>query len=285
MKILLVLWGESYRSGPHLSDNRGYGDYVKRQVLASKSHIKLIKHLTQGGNEVDILINTYKLNELDDNNLYTYYNQNSNVIFSIFHDIRLPSENDLFINIFNTVADVIHNYEIVILIRIDLYLKKLFFEKFTIITQNIMFAHIDSNIDLNSNDFNICQQIFSVPKKFFGIISNKILNGYHPHLFRNVLISHGINKDDIIYLTPTLHVCSTDFGWNPFYIQVGRSHSTKYDVSCPYSPGVEYYYNSLTHSFVHDVSLTVDYYKNELNIDSLEENLILTESSFNEITN
>ena len=45
MKLCIVFWGESYRSGSQMTRLRGTNDYIKRQILASKSHISLINIL------------------------------------------------------------------------------------------------------------------------------------------------------------------------------------------------------------------------------------------------
>jgi len=45
MKLLLVLNGESYRSGHQMTRTRATGNYIERQMLAQKSHIKLINHI------------------------------------------------------------------------------------------------------------------------------------------------------------------------------------------------------------------------------------------------
>jgi|688.fasta_scaffold394137_2 hypothetical protein len=285
MRTLLVLWGESYRSGPHMSDIRGTNDYLKRQIMASKSHISLANELKKIDHQIDLLITTYKLNENDDNNLLSFYQKNMNVIKSKFYDNRFPSEEALFNDIFHTIGEVINkkDYDYILFVRIDLYLKKLFLEMIRDYPKNIMFVHIDSNIDVNRKIFNICQQIFSIPKKYFNIIKNKVLYNCYPHRFKDAMISYGVDKDDITYLTPTLHVCSTDFGWNPFYIQVGRSYNKEYHKGCNFSPSVEYYYDNIRHVFIHDLSVTVEKWRNYLETDSLEENLELTEKTFDSL--
>ena len=71
----------------------------------------------------------------------------------------------------------------------------------------------------------------------------------------------------------TLHVCTTNLGWNPFYIQVGRNYHRGYNTHCDYGEFVEYYYDNISNTLIHDPAKTVELYKNVLNIDSLEENL------------
>jgi hypothetical protein len=264
---------------------------MRRQIMASKSHISLVKELNSINHSVDLLITTYKLNENDDNNLLSFYQKRTNLITSKFYTHRFPSEIDLFNNIFETVSEKIteDEYDYVLFVRIDLYLKNLFLKRINDYPKKIMFAHIDSVTDLDTygdvNIFNICQQIFSIPKKHFSLITNKVLHNHHPHTFKDIITSSGIDRDEISYLTPTLHVCSTDFGWNPYYIQVGREYSREYHTGCKFSNSVEYYYDNIEHKFVHDLSSTIEMWTDYLNTDSLEENLELTEFSFNEVIN
>ena len=47
MKLLLVLNGESYRSGSQMTRERGTKNYVERQFLECNSHIKLINEINK----------------------------------------------------------------------------------------------------------------------------------------------------------------------------------------------------------------------------------------------
>ena len=76
MSLLIVFWGESYRSGGQISRTRGTQNYIERQLIASKSHIDMINKLKYNY-EIDVFINTYKLNISDDNNLINFYIENS----------------------------------------------------------------------------------------------------------------------------------------------------------------------------------------------------------------
>lgn len=284
MKILTIFWGENYRSGPQMTRTRGMNDYIRRQILASKSHIKLVNMLKNQGHNLDIILNTYKLNPNDDNNILQYYQKNTNLILKFFYDSQFSDELAFFQNMFKNVLsnEILDNkYDFVLFIRIDLYLKKIFFETLKFIPEKISFAHIDSNINTNSNNFLICQQIFIVPKIYYNILPSL---QQHPHYFKDEMIEKGIPIDNITYMINTLHVCSTDLGWNPFYIQVGRSYNNQYNINCSCCSTIEHYYDTKTHTFIHDTSKTTEKWKDYLNIDTLEQNLAeLQENSFEEL--
>jgi hypothetical protein len=93
-KLLLCLWGESYRSGPQLSRTRGTNNYSERQLFASQSHIDLIEQIkTTFDISTDIFINSYKLNDTDDNILINFYkNNNVNLIKYNFYNEVFPGE-------------------------------------------------------------------------------------------------------------------------------------------------------------------------------------------------
>jgi len=293
MKVLIVINGEGYRSGPQMSRTRGTGDYIRRQMLASKSHIKLVNMLKSQGHEVDVILNTYKLNEKDDNDLLYYYQRNSNVIQSYFYDHLFPSENHLYENIFHNVIPKQNDYDFVLFVRIDFYLKQLFFETLKFTEDKITFPFIDSSIDLNyannTNHFFICHPIFIMPKKYFytfydNTFYDNISSIIYPHDFRNGLIDSGVPKDDILFMTNTLHVCCTSLGWNPYYIVVGRSYNNLYNTNCHCCSTVEHYYDTESHKFVYDLSKTTERWKDYLDTDTLEQNMAeLKENSFDEL--
>ena len=288
MKILTVLFGEGYRSGPQMSRTRGTGDYMRKQMVASKSHIKLVNMLKTQGHEVDVILNTYKLNEKDDNDLLHYYQRNSNVIQSFFYDHLFPSENHFFENMFFNVIPQPNDYDFVLIIRIDFYVKQLFFETLKFAEDKITFPFIDSNININysneTNQFSVCHPIILVPKKYFCAFLDHNFYIHHPHELRIELINSGVPKDDIIFMTNTLHVCSTDLGWNPFFIMVGRGYNNLYNTSCSCCSTIEHYYDTESHKFVYDLSKTTERWKDYLDTDTLEQNMAeLKENSFDEL--
>jgi hypothetical protein len=125
MKLLLVLNGESYRSGKQMTRERGTNNYVEKQILACNSHIKLINSIKHKYDiDTDVIIQTYKLNETDDNNLLNFYKHNNiNVIDINFLPVVCDREIEFLNLTYNKINENLSDYDFCLLVRIDLYLK------------------------------------------------------------------------------------------------------------------------------------------------------------------
>jgi hypothetical protein len=258
-RVLLVLTGESFRNGPQFSRTRGTGDYINLQKKASTSHINLINTI-KNKYTTDIFINTYALNNADDTLLLDFYKTNCNVIKSNFHKNLFRNEDEILNNTYDNIQTIIDNYDYILFIRIDLYLKKFFIENLTF-DDKIMFAFIDSNNDLNDyNTFSICHMIILYPKKLFHVIKNKIIYNA-THNIRNNLINNNVSINDIRYFINTLHICTTDLGWNPLYIVVGRIYNKEYNTQIDRHDTCDHYYDNINHIFVKDINKTIKYYE------------------------
>jgi hypothetical protein len=276
MKLLTIFWGESYRSGSMGSRSRGQNDYMKRQLLASESHTRCINKLKEMGHSVDTILFTYQLNDNDDSSLLNYYRRHTNIIKAVFHEKLYPDERALFDGIFQSLKPHLPHYDGLMWIRLDFYLKKYFIEHLNPKLDKIQISHIDCNLApmYFVESFQICHNIVYLPKQFFYVIQNDILNrAEHPHRFKDIMILNGISLYDIHYMIDTLHVCSTDMGWNPLYIQVGRAYSREYHTGIHRGESVNYYYDEEKHQFMYDPSKTVEKWKPYLNEDNLEDNL------------
>jgi hypothetical protein len=233
MKLLLVLNGESYRSGSQMTRVRGTKNYIERQMLACNSHIKLINEIKNKYNiETDIIIHTYRLNENDDNNLINFYkNHNINVISVNFLHSVCKNECDFLNLTYDKINEHLLKYDFCLLVRIDLYLKE-FFIKNIIFDNKIRFPHLDSNTNIeisNQNgEFLVCHAIIYYPKKYFLVIQNRIVYN-STHSIYNNLVKFGINHKEIDFFVETLHICSTDIASNPIYCQVGRKYKINFN--------------------------------------------------------
>jgi hypothetical protein len=272
---LLVLWGESYRFGGQMTRGRGGGDYFKRQQIASKSHIGLIKVINEKFNmKTKVFINTYKLNDTDDEKLRNFYS-GEDIIYN-FYETLFDSEHTMLNNTYDVVNKIISNndFKFILFVRIDLYLKKYFIKNVTFDDRYIKFAHIDSIIDINRVDkYNICQQIVLYPKKYFYTITNKIIYNA-THEIRDKLIECNVPRNDIKYFVNTLHICSTDLGWNPLYIQVGRGNCVKYEKNMLGIQNMDYYYDEDKCIFIKDYDKTILFWKSQIEKDISEEDII-----------
>jgi len=280
MSLLIVFWGESYRSGSQMTRSRGQNNYIQRQMFASQSHINLINKLNKKFN-IDVFINTYELNKNDDANLINFYlNNGVNICKKNIHQKIFPNENMMLNNIYDNTFELIKNknYDFILFIRIDLYLKKYFIENINF-DNNIKFAHIDSNLDTTHANKTglkgICQQIMLYPKNFFYVIQNKIIYNANHDIY-NKLVQNNISNNYIDYFVNTLNICSTDLGWNPLYVQVGRKYSLFYNHY-----NNNYVYDKSSNLLIFDKDKTTAYWNNYIiNEENLENNEIMLVTNY-----
>lgn len=281
MKLLLVLYGESYRSGSAQTRFRGIGNYIERQEFASMSHIKLIEEIEKNLKiKVDCFINTYKLNDKDDENLLNLYkNTNVSVIKSNFHE-NLLGEGGLFINTYDEINEIFSNddsYDFLFIIRIDLYLKN-FFIKNLKFDNNIQFTHLDSNISgidslLGKRHIPAAVVSFIYPKAFFFLIKNKIVYNTSHSIYD--VVSKHVSENNISFMVKTMHLCTSDYGWNPLYAQVGRKYSLNYNTCYASQPYVDYIYDHSTNIVIKDNDKTINYWNDYIDNEEKKENELI----------
>ena len=87
----------------------------------------------------------------------------------------------------------------------------------------------------------------------------------------NKILDSGININSIKFMLNTLHICSTDLGWNPLYIQVGRSYNLLYNI---FSGGEKYIYDD-NHKLVLDCEKGIKFCNEYMNKETEEYNFLL----------
>jgi len=262
MKCLLILTGESFRYGGQTTRDRSNClDATNKQKLASYSHLRLINYMkSKFDADTEIFINSYKLNDIHDEILLNWYK--SYVIYSKLHNNIFPSE---YAFIESTNRDIVsinlEKYDFILFVRMDLYIKEYFLERFTQIDNKIRYGHLDYN------GGGICHNIIYVPKCFFNLINVPLhINFRNPHHGKNC-VTKIIDSSNIDYFINSYHSLSTDLNWNPLYSQVGRGESHKRE-----NVGERYINNTL-------VKIESDTeYDHLLHTDTIEQNLKLIES-------
>jgi hypothetical protein len=217
-KVLLLVFGESFRFGPQLTRTRGGEESKKRQKLASQSHIKLIEHIRNKFNlETDIALFSYKYNQEYDVLLKSYYGTSLKYIDLLD---TISSTENAFLNYIvkkiNTNIDI-SDYSYIIVVRCDFYLKEMFFNLLKLPSDKVLISHIDPNIKYD-NLHGVCHSLFIVPEQYYSCF-----NYWESHCFGHNIVSL-IGLDAIDFLIPTAHYLTTDLEWNPLYICVGRNN-------------------------------------------------------------
>lgn len=235
-KILLVLNGESFRSGNTHSRVRGDDKNCnKQQIEAAYSHVRLIKYIEKKFNKkCEIYINSYTSGQ--EHNLIKIYKD-----YLISYNFNECSFNSEFEFINNTIDNLVTNidiktYEYIFFIRVDYYLKKYFFD--TIRFENkALYAFVDSNPitpdDKTFEYFNcVCFALTLIPNKFYKLLKDR--KAWYQHhsaslLSKELQATLDEPSTDIDLFVPTLHWSNSSIEWNPLFVQCGRVNTFIYN--------------------------------------------------------
>ena len=228
MNSLLILFGESFRLGGQCNRNRGSEKSYKEQINASLSHIKFIESLKKNNINMTVSINSYT----------TKFNNSLNEIYkSVLVDSEyyenLIGMNKLIHNCIDRITNI-NNYDFILCMRIDLFLKDLFlkdkfFESFNPYSNKILFPSVcfkpfhKCGIHPRVNDM-----MMFIPKKYFDFIKKFELshNSWH-----DLIVSHKLSYEDLDMMLNTYHDSDSAKDFNPIYYIVNRNvnntHKTK----------------------------------------------------------
>ena len=232
---LLLITGESFRLGTQFSRTRGIEDSFRRQQVACESHIRFVKYCEEKKNiKIDVALYTYTLNNEWDNKLKDWY---GSYLVKSSYTTELAKSEPIFKE--NALADIAEfmqekniKYDFILLIRTDFYLKNYFSEVFDSCPNKIIFAFIDKFTTEQTNFPAVCHNITYVPEKFYSLLfSNSFLN---MHDSAQKLLNY-VAEDCIDFYSNTSHFTSTDLGWNPIFVIVGRN-----EIREPSQEGISY---------------------------------------------
>lgn len=259
MKCLIVIQGETFRSGGPLSRERSASfDAAVRQKVASDSHIKMCETLQNAGCDCDIFLNTYNLNEEFDRLITQIYGRH--LRYLCFNPNIMPSEEVLMWYTVQKMKEIpTFDYDFVIFTRPDLYVKNHFLKVLSPTNQKMMYSHVDTNfahdwVDANIKYFSslsdvdvdfrvfhdeippIGHAIIQVPQRFFEHIFN--LDFWDRHASAKKFSRFVDPKKDIGLFAETFHWGTSCMGWNPLYSMVDRD-----EISETNSPSVAYLFD------------------------------------------
>jgi len=218
MKGLLVILGESFRSGGQESRVRGNPESVPEQMLACDSHIRLIEHLKKTYNtDISVFLATYTTPY--DRELLHMYSK-----YLIDHKILgdVVGLNNLFRMALHSTT--ISKYDFVFYVRVDLLLKKDLFAVFNPNLQTIHFPFV-CWIKWNKfgNDPRVCDTFLFIPKKYYSYLP--YINIYHG-TWCELTNRTNLTYDDMDTFATTYHDSNTENDCNPFYSIVNRPEAT-----------------------------------------------------------
>lgn len=271
--ILIIFYGETYRNGEQMSRNRNSNyNTVYNQNITTQSHLNLINYIKYNLNyKCDNVLFTYKMNNELDNLLINMYKP---IQSEFIDDIFNPpwNYNKLGITMLKYLSTyfkniiIEKNYDNVLFIRFDFYIKKYFYECLCF-DDKIRFAFPDLNSSFNKNfedfkeinklnyenneDFNVCHCICQYPKKFYFLLFDyEILGDFHS-VYMTLMKNNTINisKNDIDFFIKTFHTSTSNLSWNPIFSNNGRKELLQYIDHITYrnkflENNISYYVNS-----------------------------------------
>lgn len=220
--LLLVLFGESFRLGGQGTRDTGSQESYKNQIDAALTHIKLIESLREKNVNVAVSINSYTTKF--DSSLNEIYK--SVLLDSVYYKDLIGQES----LIHNSIDRVtyINNYDCILFMRIDLFLKDRFFEIFNPYNNKILFPsvcfkpHHKCGIHPRVNDM-----MMFMPKKYFDLI--KKFNLHHGS-WHDLVVDHKLTYEELDMMLYTYHDSDSAKDFNPIYYIVNRPENTNHET-------------------------------------------------------
>jgi hypothetical protein len=217
-KGLLLLYGESFRLGGQCNRNTGSEQSYEEQIRAAHTHLNFISHLKKQNIHIEVSINSYT----------TPYNEH---LARVYKDVL---RDKIFYNqligqtaLIHTCIDRldIQEYDFILCMRIDLYLKDTFVEIFNPHSNTIMFPSIcfepyhKSGIHPRVNDMMIY-----IPKRLLEKFNKTKVSLTH-ETWHDLIEYHHLNYHDLDMMLDTYHDSDSAKDYNPIYYIVNRPQS------------------------------------------------------------
>jgi len=224
-KALICYYGAAFREGNYgstLTDtNYGYDT----QKNTSISHAKLKQVLNDKGYQTDILVNTRKTKY--ENELESWYDPFSLVINKLSN--RIHGRDAMISSTIENINKINKDdYEFILFVRIDLFLKPEFFDVLDTETDKINFLannYDPKNCDnYKNNNPKIVDLFVFIPKKYFYILDNKFrINHYSWHELKKI---YKLTDNDMAFMTNKMFDSNSYIDKNPYYVMSSRKENT-----------------------------------------------------------
>lgn len=229
-KLLLIIAGECFREGTQDSRLRDTDISVDNQIKATESHLSFIEHLKKTYNiTTDIQLISYasKYENILINKYNEYYLRYK--FYNTYHQDRTQLVN-------SDKIDDIEEYDSILAIRPDMYLKPFFYDIFDpystkICYPSVMWLFSLCNINQKQDWVLVNDTMMHIPKKYFDLVYHKIgVKLYHMAILDYISHSRAIDEPllfntDFNFFLKTLHDSDSHKDYNPIYTLVGRTEN------------------------------------------------------------
>ena len=220
MNGLILFLGESFRLGNQGTRNRGNRESYEEQIKACNSHIQFIEHIKNKFqmNLLSVYISSY--NTQYDVNLLSIYEKYL-IGHTLYEDVI--GLNALFHNTINKIENI-DNYDFILFIRIDLYLKEHFMNIFDPTIDKILFPTICWKKDsIYNNHPRVNDMMLFIPKKYYSYIKN--IDICHES-WNNIINNTNLTYENMDTMIHTFHDSDSYKDYNPLYKIVNREETT-----------------------------------------------------------
>ena len=228
-KGLIVYYGGGFRDGPTKSSVQDTEKGYNNQFYASQSHIKLNKVLTEKGYEMDSLVCSY--HSKYESNLKLWYDPFDMILNTIKMSGKSTDGRDSLIKtcIKSIQGLKLQEYDFVLFIRIDLFLKRDFFNILDVKSQKVQFLAHNFYTGhcgfTEKKDPEVVDMILYVPKNHFGILDNNFKLNHKAWTYYKK--QYQLTDKDLGFMTDKRFDSNSYLDLNPFYVISGRPENQK----------------------------------------------------------
>jgi hypothetical protein len=230
-KGLICYYGGAFREGGNLSSLQDTDTGYDGQYYATQTHLKLTEIIKSKGYDVDTIINTYTSKYEKD--LSKWYEPYEILLNRLNKNIKSTDGRDNLIK--NCIKSIKRltpdDYDFILFIRIDLFLKPGFFDILDIESNKINFIANNSDaindcITHNKEKDPIVVDLFLfVPKKYFYILDNNFKLCHDSWTYYKEV--YKLTENDMGFMTNKVFDSNSYLDINDYYLIVGRKENTK----------------------------------------------------------
>jgi hypothetical protein len=258
-KCLLVYYGGSFREG-NIGSTTTDTDYgYEAQKNASITHAKLKRVLNKKGFQTDIIINTRHTDYKKE--LMKWYNPFDIIINNI--PLKLHGKDYMIQSAIKNIDKLNkQDYDFILFIRIDLFLKPEFYNVLNTESDKINFlANNYSPKNCNNKQKGspeIVDLFIFIPKKYYYILDNKFnLNHDSWSYYKK---NYKLSDSDMAFMSDMMFDSNSSIDKNPFYVMSSRDENKvihrNFDIKTKKCEGYkeknQSYLNNPTHYYLND---------------------------------
>ena len=237
-KALICYYGGAFREGDVFSTKQDSKYGYDSQKNNSITHAKLKEVLNEKGYQTDILINTR--NTKYGNLLKSWY-EPYNMIINKLSD-KIHGRDYMIQSTIDNIKKLnISDYDFILFIRIDLFLKPDFFDVLDTESDKINFLANNYNprdcINKKDNDPVVNDLFILIPKKYFYILDSKFK--LHHESWNYLKKQYKLKDSDMTFMSDKMFDANSIIDKNPYYLMSSRKENKELHNKDKYSINYE----------------------------------------------